>query len=300
MKRFVAISLLLWCILVVKAQESANYLHNEVPSLNIPVMPTFKPENLQLKLNPNFDYKSNLHLSDSISAYTPLSLEMHPRFAPATSALIFDRNPFARDWNSSGIITSWYNGYVFGAGGYNTYTGIGSIGEATIGFSQTFDKVTITGSVTGNKYNMAGGVYDNFGANAMINYQINDRFSLNVFGSAQTNNSFYSGGSMGVLPYSSYGASLTTMFSRKFGADVGMQRCFDPYSRQWKNIPIVSPFFNWRGQKIGFDLGPLLLNIFEGLNETLNGKSNYGPPNQGSINIGNQGSVLEKSRFHNH
>lgn len=249
------------------------------------------PESLTTLQNPyknphynnyNNNIRNDFQLKElrSIGNTIPISMNFAMQNYHITPNFIFDRNPYARDWNSSGLITTWGSGYLYGAGGYSTFPTIGSIGNASFGITQSFGRLTVSGAISGYKYNLVGGAYNNFGFSGSASYKFNDRFSLNVFGSVQSNNRFYSAAAMSVLPYSSYGASLTTRFSDTFGAELGMQRTFDPFTNSWRNVPIIAPFFNIAGHKVGIDFGGILLDI---LNTVIsNDNQNWGPPGGGN------------------
>ncbi|MEG2402834.1 MAG: hypothetical protein RSB34_07865 [Muribaculaceae bacterium] len=218
------------------------------------------------KIVPNFNIKNDFSVT-SIPNY-----QNQPNYS-ISKPFIFERNPFARDWSNSGIISSWDTGALFGIGSYTTYPTIGSIGSFGIGFTQSFERLTISGTLTGQKYNLVNGIYNNFGFSGIASYKINDTFTLNVFGSVQSNNGFYSGAAMSVLPYSSYGGSLSVKFSEKFGTDFGVQQCYDPYSGRWRTLPIIAPYINIRGAKFGIDIGPIVLDMIQ--NMINNGSGNY-------------------------
>lgn len=213
------------------------------------------------------------------------------------SPIIFERNPYSRDFNMGGSILQWNNGAMFGMGSYNTLVGIGSVGSASIGLTQNFNNLDITIYANADKYNIVHGVHNNFGISATASYRFNNHFTLNVFGRHQNNVNF-DPRFRNATPYSSYGMSLTAMLNEKWGADVGMQRVYDPYSRQWRNIPIVAPFFKLGGQKLGFDFGGILYNIFQNLSENFNGS--YKNNNNGGFNgknptiAPNNGSAFHK------
>ncbi len=247
------------------------------------------PPRIELNI-PKIDFRPDItlpiYIKPSQDAFVSKNLSISPELLQLgsnnksyyTPPIIFERNIYARDWNSSGIISAWYNGAIFGSGGYTTYAGIGSIGSAQIGITQIFDRFTFTGSISANKYNLANGAFNNFGASGKVSFKINDKLSFNVFGSAQSNNTLYSPAAMSVLSYSSYGGSLSVKFSESFGADFGAQRCYDPYTGRWRTLPIVAPYINIKGAKIGMDIGPIILDVIQGIiNSDSNGNYRGNP-----------------------
>lgn len=253
--------------------------------------PSYKVLLHDLKLHQFQQYSLTSNLNKFTSAtIEPLHIDLKSDIPTDVSPIIFERDPFSRDYNSGGVIKSWQTGYVFGMGGYNTLTGIGSIGNAQIGISQTFDRLTVSGGVSANKYNLANGVFNNFGVFGTASYRLTDKIHLNVFGSYYQNNNFYGAAAMPYLNNSNYGATMSFVLSNRFDMEVGAQRYYDTYSRIWKTIPIVVPSFRLNnGQKIGFDVGGLLYSIFESLSVNLNGNGSgiqTGTLNSSSTNAG--------------
>ena len=64
----------------------------------------------------------------------------------------------------------------------------------------------------------------------------------------------------------------------KWGVDVGAQNVRDFQSGRSATMPIIRPFYNYHGQKLGIDLGGLLYQLFENMSINLNGNgSGYSP-----------------------
>ena len=64
--------------------------------------------------------------------------------------------------------------------------------------------------------------------------------------------------------------------------DVGMRRYYNAATGQWTNVPIVMPYYNLNGHKLGVDFGGLLMNVFQGMDKALN-PNNYRPRRGGEI-----------------
>lgn len=276
MRRF-SIFLMAWAFIL-----SANAIEPEAIAPSVAIrdsMNLFSPfskynaplPDLKLHQFQQYSLTSNLN-KFTPAAIEPLHIDLKSDIPINVSPIIFERDPFSRDYNSGGVIKSWQSGYIFGIGGYNTLTGIGSIGNAQIGISQNFDRLTVSGGVSANKYNLANGVFNNFGIFGTASYMLTDKIHLNVFGSYYQNTNFYGPAAMPYLNNSNYGATMSFALSNRFDMEVGAQRYYDTYSRSWKTIPIVIPSFRLNnGQKIGFDVGGLLYSIFESLSVNMNG-----------------------------
>ncbi len=270
--------------LPLSAQESRmGSLITPLPPVHISpnlVQPTFQNFNLRV---PEIKFKSiNLLNVDSLN-YSPVDLTIHPEVEPTERVYNWHYNIFANDFYKSGIIKAWDGGYFSGASSYTTLPTIGTVGMANVGLTQTFGKWTLSTGLTAQKYNFMRQVENTFGLNGMVTYKMNNNVSFSAFGNYQTNGIF---NSMAAMPYVSQSAvggymSLLTN-NQKWGVDLGAQSYYDPYGHQWVTVPIVQPYYNLNGQKLGVDFGGILKQLFMSLSEKSNGSyynQNYGPAN---------------------
>ena len=68
------------------------------------------------------------------------------------------------------------------------------------------------------------------------------------------------------MPYmqdTRYGGTLGIKMSDKVSLDVGAQRYYDPYLRQWKTVPIIAPTVSVMGQPLSLDVGGLLYQVLD-------------------------------------
>ena len=66
--------------------------------------------------------------------------------------------------------------------------------------------------------------------------------------------------------YGAFGGYMTFKTNNdKWGVDVGAQNVRDFQTGRSATLPIIRPFYNYHGQKLGIDLGGLLYQLFENM-----------------------------------
>ena len=186
---------------------------------------------------------------------------------PASGGMPFDRNPYVFDFNTSGVLTSWKGGAVVGSGFRATMPGLMSRHNASVGVVQDVGRFTFTGGVSADRYLLWRGTRTAYSVSGSVNYRFNDNVSATVFGRYSTNNSFYSMAAMPYMGTSGYGGYVTFM-GETVGMDLGVERYYDPYARQWVTSPIITPKIKF-GDKFTLDL-PVGWLVKEALDNAFN------------------------------
>ena len=148
--------------------------------------------------------------------------------------------------------------------------GIGSVATAGVmGVHHFSDELTLTGGAMLQK---TGIFYNTATLSAQLSYQLTDYVSLNAFGAYETP-SFMS---MYHTPQQYlFGGYVTfSTENKKWGIDLGEKTEMNPYTGRLEATPIVMPYYNLNGQKLGFDFGGLLKSII--INNRMK-KEGYGP-----------------------
>ena len=274
MKRVLSI-LLTMAVLTVAAQDnqalklqfdqskiSPQFTMPELPTPITPttaISPTFNA-NLPTAADLHLDYRMN-RLADSLAIYQQ---NLHSNPVSALPQFRFDTNPYGRDWYSGGIITRVGPGYLTGAGSHTTYLGIGNTSSASVAFTMPMgDRFQVTAGLTGSKYHFDRNAWNDYGVFGNASFRLNDRLSLNAFGQYYVNQRYHSIAAMPFIGSSSYGGTLGWRASDNFSLDVGARRIYDPYTGQWRTLPVVQPTFNLFGAPISFDAGPLIYQALE-------------------------------------
>ena len=244
------------------------------PQFTMPELPTtiIPATNIRLTFTTNLPTAADLELdthlgklSDSLAIYqqqwgdSRYSTAALPHFR-------YDTNPYSRDWSSSGVITRLGGGYLTGSGSHTTYPGMGNTASASVAFTMPMgDRFQVTTGLTGSKYHFDRTAWNDYGVFGNASFRLNDRLSVNAFGQYYVNQRYHSVASMPFLGSSSYGGTLGWKASDNFSLDVGARRIYDPYTGQWRTLPVVQPTFSIFGAPISFDAGPLLYQVLDHL-----------------------------------
>ena len=244
-----------------QSKISPQFTMPELPKTVSPatnIKPTF---NAKLPTAADLKLDTHNHWADSLAIYQQewrnSQLTNLPRFH-------YDTNPYAGDWASGGVITRVGGGYLTGSGSHTTYPGMGSMASASVAFTMPMgDRLQVTAGVTGSKYHFDRAAWNDYGVFGNASFRLNDRLSLNAFGQYYVNQQFHSVAAMPFLGSSSYGGTLGWKASDNFSLDVGARRVYDPYTGQWRTLPVVQPSFRLFGAPISFDAGPLIFQVLE-------------------------------------
>ena len=220
-------------------------------------------------------------LNDSISFSPQISTLSNfevPVTVPNTYNMnMYSRNPFTMANYNFGYLPLWENGKLIGSYSFNTLPALGNIARANLAISQTFGRVTVTGGISGEKNHIGPFLYNNFGVFGDLNWQINDKFNLNVFGTYFSHPQHIPA----AMPFAggqSYGATVGYNVNDRFRMEAGVQRSYDPFSRRWETVPVFIPSFKLNnGAEIGLDVGGILYQILHTI--SLENDTNYGPAN---------------------
>lgn len=237
------------------------------------------------------------HYIDSLNYRYP-DVAMPNRYAVtgASSDMIWQRNMFANDFAREGEILKWYDGYVSGYSGMSTMPMLGSVRWAGAGVTQNFgEHWQATTGVTFQKYAVPWNAYNTYSFNGSLMYTINGNISVSAFGLYESS-PFFSRNSTNRASML-YGGYMTLKTNNdKWGVDVGAQTYRDPATGQSATLPIFRPFYNLNGQKLGFDLGGLLYQLFHSLSVSNNGGGYYEgapmPPNVRPAGVNPRGKTL--------
>lgn len=191
----------------------------------------------------------------------------HPSNIPVSTLNDMPTSNMQLDFSLPHDVAHWKNGILVGNNGINIYNGLGATRFASAMTYQHIGNLTLAGGLSLEKMN-----YGRYNANTIrgslsASYRLNDNISATAFGSVG-NVGFFGQNSMNTYNMGGY-FSFTTN-NRHWGIDLGAQRYFDPYTRQWRTQPIAMPYYKFNnGQKLGIDVGGLLYNLFLNGNESM-------------------------------
>lgn len=110
-----------------------------------------------------------------------------------------------------------------------------------------------------NKYYFRD-IENQFGISTQIGIDISKSFRLSAFADFYTINPYYSIASYPYVKSSRYGGYVSYN-SSNFGINLGVERKYDPFMRQWYTTPIVTPIIKISKVQIGLPVGELLRAI---------------------------------------
>lgn len=235
MKRFVTILSVLSTVLCVHAQEDKkNYLKQD--SVSLQVKPEVQRMEMEQKIEPVADFQVDLPNAEQPS--------INPQ-AISTTPVFF--NPYLLNWKGGGI--SGYNGFATSPFMYG-YNAGGIIGHQ-------FGNFAVTGNLSLSKAMLNGvGAVNGIGGNASLTYIANRNLSVTAIGGVSQYGYFSPLPSATTAYYGGYFTLKTN--NEKWGIDLGAREVYNGMTGHWEMVPIVMPYFNLAGNKIGFDFGGLL------------------------------------------
>lgn len=175
----------------------------------------------------------------------------------------FIASPYAYDFNRSGVVTSWKNGFLMGYGSRTTMPVMMSNQNVSFSAVQNVGNFTFTGGVSADRYFMWRNTRTMFGFNGSVTYNFSDNVSATVFGRYYTGQSYYTMGAMPYMGSSGYGGFFSFM-GNTFGMDVGVERYYDSFAGRWITSPIITPKIKFSEKfTLALPVGGLVKELFD-------------------------------------
>lgn len=150
-------------------------------------------------------------------------------------------------------LPSWGSGFITGYhGGYQDYR-IGGVSYAGASLYQSFNRYW--SASVGANLSKFGVYYNQASFNGSVHYQPNKYIGITAFGSYSPG-SFMSSMPIGQSFY--YGGYITLESDSHWGIDLGAVQSYDGMMGTHSTTPIVRPYYNLNGAKLGIDFGPML------------------------------------------
>lgn len=194
--------------------------------------------------------------SFSTSFTNPMGMELDGAWGDVNSAFQTKDFRYGEQWR---ISDNWL---MYGMNTYDTYYGLGAMRKTAVGWTYTWnEKWTLDVSLAAAKYAFDAGMGNRFAVSGSLSYSFSDYISAYLFGNFMPVYDLHSPALIPYMGYSNFGGAVS--FSSEYvGIDVGVERYWDPFTGKWMTQPIVMPFVNINGQKMGFDVGRLLQDVF--------------------------------------
>lgn len=158
-------------------------------------------------------------------------------------------NPFANDYSFYGRNKIMEGGWINTSSSHTLSPTIGSLTLIRANYEYMLSDHIITSvGVYGARYFYNLNMYEDFGVNASIRYQITDRLSLIGFGqySARSNINNIGGDNAWMMPNTNYGGAAEFKITNNLGVQGGIKRELNPMTGKWRNVPFFSPVIRLR------------------------------------------------------
>lgn len=174
------------------------------------------------------------------------------------------------DWREG--IQSAMPSWLYFSGGSQYLPGFMQIDRGSIGVSQTFGNFSVEAYAGGIKYGMFRSLNTSYFVGGQMSYRITSNLSVTIFGTYYTNAPYMGLAAYPYVETTNFGGYLSIDTSSRFGVDLGAKTYFDPFQRKFLTDPIVKPYFKVNEKlKIGIDLGPIIMDGFERINDKPSG-----------------------------
>lgn len=217
----------------VAVQEGSALLHNEKSITQKPL-----------------DIRKAVILSDSCPSR--ITSDMQDSYNPVFPT---DKSPLHEgEYSTSGIIKSYPFSYFYGMGRQENLIGLGTMNYAGIGYVYSsgrwlFDLQTYTVKWSIPRYES-----QLLGLSGLLTYPANRKIRLNIFASY----SFILSSPFNSL---NYGGFVSYKIVPNWGMDFGVRSHANFPLHKTKTLPIVAPYFQYKGNKLGIDVGGGLFNL---------------------------------------
>lgn len=206
-------------------------------------------------------------LSPGNSGWIPLSLRLNPNFTydaahGTTNNLPLTAPTFTPAAIHPGQIATWHNGGLAGFTSSQSMPGMMGIESGRLSVGQNIGNFTFSIYGEANKYGFYRGLQTSLGFGGSLDYEINDRFGITLFGNYYTPTRGMHPAMAGYVSIPTFGGFLDYRISDRWGVQVGAQSYHSMMTRHWETQPIVTPYFKISKNKaISLPLGQIFYEV---------------------------------------
>lgn len=217
----------------VAVQEGSALLHNEKSIIQKPL-----------------DIRKAVILSDSCPSR--ITSDMQDSYNPVFPT---DKSPLHEgEYSTSGIIKSYPFSYFYGMSRQENLIGLGTMNYAGIGYVYSSGRWSFDLQTYTVKWSIPRYESQLLGLSGLLTYPVNRKIRLNIFAS----NSFILSSPFNSL---NYGGFVSYKIVPNWGMDFGVRSHASFPLHKTKTLPIVAPYFQYKGNKLGIDVGGGLFNL---------------------------------------
>lgn len=212
---------------------------------------------------------------------------LHSGSAPVMRAV---RPPVLPSFDFSGLASpslfSWHGGSLSAASSAVSLPGMMGIESGRLNLNQRFGNLSLTLWGGADHYGYFRGMQTSWAFGGQLDYRINDRWSLTLFGEYYSPLHPLTPGMAGYMSVPRFGGYASYEINDRWGVSVGAQAQRSLVTNRWEAQPIVMPYYKINDDvKIGVDVGGILYNMardwIEGSNGGPIGSPVIAPPRPG-------------------
>lgn len=216
-----------------------------------------------------------------------LRSRLHSGSAPVMRAV---RPPVLPSFDFSGLASpslfSWRGGSLSAASSAISLPGMMGMESGRLNLNQRFGNLSLTFWGGADHYGYFHGMQTSWAFGGQLDYRINDRWSLTLFGEYYSPLHPLTPGMAGYMNVPRFGGYASYEINDRWGVSVGAQAQRSLVTNRWEAQPIVMPYYKINDDvKIGVDVGGILYNMardwIEGSNGGPIGSPVIAPPRPG-------------------
>lgn len=158
-------------------------------------------------------------------------------------------NQFSDDYSFHKRNTVMDGGWINTSSSHTSFPALGSLTLIRANYEYMLsDRIISSVGVYGARYFYNMGMYQDFGVNASLRYQLTDRLSFIGYGqySARSRINNIGGDNAWMMPNTNFGVGAQYMFNKTFGVEGGVNRQLNPMTGKWRNVPYIVPVIRIR------------------------------------------------------
>lgn len=208
--------------------------------------------------------------------------EYSPEYIEAISAVRASMPPIKSvrvDVPGAANVASWQGGGITAQGSSSSLYGMAGIESGSVNLNQSFGPVTVNAYVSADKMGYFRGLRTSYGIGGSVDYRINDRWSVTVFGAYYTGGMPLTPGMGGFANAPVIGGYASYNINDHWGISVGAKTTRSLVTNRWEAQPIVMPYYRVNDKvSIGADVGGIIYGLIRSYMDGRDDRHGWGSP----------------------
>lgn len=176
-------------------------------------------------------------------------------------------------------VASWQDGGITAQGSCSSLYGMAGVESGSVNLSQSFGPVTVNAYVSADKMGYFRGLRTSYGIGGSVDYRINDRWSVTVFGAYYTGSMPLTPGMAGFANAPVIGGYASYNINDHWGISVGAKTTRSLVTNRWETQPIVMPYYRVNDKvSIGADVGGIIYGLIRSYIDSRDNGHGWGSP----------------------